>query len=203
MRCCTGLKADQARIEFREEAENDRAADVRASIAKTFESRRDLICSVMSRIVVAPQTLSVTISHAGLCSALNFAPKSGCTDKVLEVPFTLRRRGVEARLVIAGDQRASTLDRKLIATLAQAHEWMARLSSGQQVSIASLARELGLDDGEISRVLPLAFLAPDIVSAILSGRQPVELTARHLKRTKPLPLAWADQQLLLGFASAV
>jgi site-specific DNA recombinase len=158
----------------------DRAADLSASIAETFESRRDLICSVMSRIVVAPQRLSVTISHAGLCSALDFAPQPGGTDKILEVPFTLRRRGVEARLVIAGDQQASTLDRKLIETIAQAHEWMARLSSGQQVSIASLAREVGLDDGEISRVLPLAFLAPDIVSAILNGRQPVELTARHI-----------------------
>ena len=66
--------------------------------------------------------------------------------------------------------------------------------------MADIAREVGLDDGEISRILPLAFLAPDIIAAILSGRQPVELTATRLKRLKPLPLLWADQRKILGFA---
>jgi hypothetical protein len=48
--------------------------------------------------------------------------------------------------------------------------------------------------------LPLAFLAPDIVEAILQGRQPVELTALRLKRTR-LPLSWVEQRRLLGFES--
>jgi hypothetical protein len=39
------------------------------------------------------------------------------------------------------------------------------------------------------------------VEAILSGNQPVELTARHLKRLKPLPPSWPDQRRLLGFAA--
>ena len=57
---------------------------------------------------------------------------------------------------------------------------MARLVEGEQDLVASLARELGLEDGEISRVLPLAFLAPDIVEAIVEGRQPRALTVRRL-----------------------
>ena len=51
-------------------------------------------------------------------------------------------------------------------------------------------------------MLPLAFLAPDIVEAIVQGRQPVALTARYLKRLKPLPASWAEQRRLLGFESA-
>ena len=51
-----------------------------------------------------------------------------------------------------------------------------------------------------SRCLPLAFPAPDIVEAILQGRQPVELTVLRLKRIG-LPLSWVEQRRLLGFES--
>jgi site-specific DNA recombinase len=45
-------------------------------------------------------------------------------------------------------------------------------------------------------------LAPDIVSAILSGRNPLELTARRLMDDTRLPLDWNEQRRCLGFASA-
>jgi hypothetical protein len=51
----------------------------------------------------------------------------------------------------------------------------------------------------VSRILPLAFLAPDIVEAILDGRQPPELTAARLKRMRDLPLDWQQQRRYLGF----
>jgi len=43
-------------------------------------------------------------------------------------------------------------------------------------------------------------LPPDIVEAILDGRQPFELTASRLKRIRDLPISWAEQRQLLGFA---
>ncbi len=48
--------------------------------------------------------------------------------------------------------------------------------------------------------MPLAFLAPDIVEAILDGRQSVELTAESLKRLPALPTDWDAQRRLLGFS---
>ena len=50
----------------------------------------------------------------------------------------------------------------------------------------------------MSRLLLLAFLAPDIVDAIASGRHPVDLTAHRLIRTLDLPVAWPAQRQLLG-----
>ncbi len=47
--------------------------------------------------------------------------------------------------------------------------------------------------------MKLAFLAPDIVQAILEGRQPVDLTAARLMRLSNLPASWEDQRRLLGF----
>jgi site-specific DNA recombinase len=52
----------------------------------------------------------------------------------------------------------------------------------------------------IGRVLRLRFLAPDIVTAILDGRQPVELTSRTLLRIADLPLDWSGQRQALGLA---
>ena len=57
----------------------------------------------------------------------------------------------------------------------------------------------GTSQGDVSRRLPLAFLAPDIVTAILEGRQPIELTAARMIRIRDLPLSWAEQRQVLGF----
>ena len=49
----------------------------------------------------------------------------------------------------------------------------------------------GVHPEGVSRVLPLAFLSPRIVEAILTGQQPADLTARHLARSIELPIGWA------------
>ena len=49
--------------------------------------------------------------------------------------------------------------------------------------------------------MPLAFLAPDIVEAILAGTQPVDLTAETLTR-RDLPLSWSEQKSLFGYNCA-
>jgi hypothetical protein len=46
----------------------------------------------------------------------------------------------------------------------------------------------------------LTFLAPDIVAAILAGKQPAGLTANKLMADTRLPLDWRDQRTALGFA---
>ncbi len=48
-----------------------------------------------------------------------------------------------------------------------------------------------------SRVFACAFLAPDIVEAILEGRQPLTLKFEHLY--KNIPLSWAEQREQFGF----
>jgi hypothetical protein len=65
-------------------------------------------------------------------------------------------------------------------------------------SIADLANELRVHRADISRILPLAFLSPAITEAILTGRQPADLTARTLSRLIDVAPAWADQATALG-----
>ncbi len=119
----------------------------------------------------------------------------------LEIPVRFRRRGVEMKLVMTGERASTTNpDARLIATLARAYRWSEELRTGVASSVGDLVSRHGVDQGEVSRCLPLAFLAPDIVEAILQGRQPGELTAARLKRIR-LPLSWVEQRRLLGFNS--
>jgi site-specific DNA recombinase len=60
-----------------------------------------------------------------------------------------------------------------------------------------IARRFDLSDAHVRRILRLAYLAPDIVEAIVEGRQPLSLTVKRLLRG--IPLAWPDQRATFGF----
>ena len=122
-------------------------------------------------------------------------------ELVIELPIAFRRRGVETKLIIGEAGNAVTApDPNLVGLLVRAQQWFAELRSDGELSVNTLAKRHRVDSGDVSRVLPLAFLAPDIVEAILDGRQPPELTAARLKRIKEMPLSWTRQREILGFA---
>jgi hypothetical protein len=46
----------------------------------------------------------------------------------------------------------------------------------------------------------ISSLAPDIITAILNGKNPPQLAAKKLMRLTPqIPVDWAEQRKLLGF----
>ena len=92
-------------------------------------------------------------------------------------------------------------DESLIALLAKAHRWLAQLATGEFGSAREISHRDGIDASEVSRIIQLAFLAPDIVGAVLAGRQPIELTPRRLMRIGELPLEWHRQRRLFGFSA--
>ena len=115
-------------------------------------------------------------------------------------PYQLRRWGIETKLVIGG-QAVGEQDQSLIEVIAKARSWYHGLKSGTYLSIKDLAEKENLDRGDVSRILPLAFLAPTIIQDVLKGQQPAELTLDSLQRSTPnLPIAWAAQRAYLGFA---
>ena len=71
--------------------------------------------------------------------------------------------------------------------------------SGRARSLGQIAEKEGVSDRYVSHLMPLAFLAPDTVEAILAGKQPVDLTAETLTKHTELPLTWSDQEALFGF----
>ncbi len=75
-----------------------------------------------------------------------------------------------------------------------------QLISGEVASITGIARRNDTSRSRASSILPLAFLAPDIVEAILYGRQPPEVNLELLTGTGGIPLSWVEQRRLYGIS---
>jgi len=99
------------------------------------------------------------------------------------------------KLVIGGGGgiAGAAPDPVLVRTIAQAHDWAERLRSGKVNSIRDIAKSEGVTESYVVRVLRLGFLAPEIVEAIVEGRQPVDLTADRLVLREEISLVWKEQ----------
>jgi site-specific DNA recombinase len=118
----------------------------------------------------------------------------------LEVKAQLRRHGGEMHLVVPPDSpghEAPAPVPSLLKAVARGHQWHEWILNGEVSSKRGIAKRLGLTERYVGRVLECAFLAPDIVEAILDGRQPSDLTFQKL--TCKLPLSWVEQREQLGF----
>jgi hypothetical protein len=83
-------------------------------------------------------------------------------------------------------------DETLIKALVRAHRWRRRIESGRAKSITDLAEQEGVTDAYVCRLLPLTCLAPDIVEAILDGRQPKGLRLAEMLGNGSL--GWEEQR---------
>jgi hypothetical protein len=102
------------------------------------------------------------------------------------------------KMVVAG-ARSSEPDPSLIKLFVKAYELQAKFLQDSAASIAEFARREGVSESYITRHLRLAFVAPDIVKAILAGQHPSTLTAASLIKDTRLPLEWIAQRSALGF----
>ena len=116
------------------------------------------------------------------------------------VPTRIRRRGVEMRLVLDGDggTNSARVDPALVKAVVRARRWFKQIESGEAKSFNEIAKAENVTDRYVGRLMPLAFLAPDIVAQILVGTQPVDLTAEALIKRTDLPATWAEQRERLG-----
>jgi hypothetical protein len=91
-----------------------------------------------------------------------------------------------------------TRDETLIRALVRAHRWRRRIESARAKSITDLAEQEGVTDAYVCRLLPLTCLAPDIVEAILDGRQPKGLRVAEMPGNGPV--GWDEQRDAWGFS---
>ena len=110
----------------------------------------------------------------------------------LHVPFRLLKRGGRKEMLIPeGAAQPRRTDSTLVKALARAFRWKRMLESGEFTTIAELAAREAIPSTYMARVLRLTLLAPDIVEAILDGRQEPEVTLARV--LEPLPMEWAQQ----------
>ena len=91
------------------------------------------------------------------------------------------------------------IDANLLRLIVRARILAQRFEDNPAATIEDIAAGEGFGATYAGRLLRLTSLAPDIVTAILDGRQPPELTANVLMADTRLPLEWAAQRAFLGF----
>ena len=114
----------------------------------------------------------------------------------IHIPMRLQCRGGR-KLIMRPEGAAMPTpkprrDETLVKALVRAQRWRRRIESGQAKSITDLAEQEGVTDAYICRLLPLTCLAPDIVEALLDGRQPKGLRLAEMLGNGPL--AWEEQR---------
>ena len=157
-------------------------------------------------MVVHAETIELYVSRSELRDVL---VKDGSTSHshvlgddliVLETKAKLKRCGGEVRLVLPPNANGEVPGHavpSLLKAIARAHDWRERLMDGRAQDLRSIAQQTGFNQRYVSRILQCAFLAPDIVEAILDGRQPHNLAVQKLWRK--LPTNWHEQRKRLGF----
>lgn len=115
----------------------------------------------------------------------------------LHVPFRVVKRGGRKEMQLPdGAAQPRRTDNTLLKALARAFRWKRMLETGEFATIAELAEREGIAPSYMTRVLRLTLLAPDIVEAILDGKQGPEVTLASV--LQPLAVEWAAQPRHFG-----
>jgi site-specific DNA recombinase len=132
----------------------------------------------------------------------NGQPEANRPVTVLSIPARLKRTGKEMRIIVDDGSEPTTPNTGLVRLLVRANVIRDKLLSDRSLTFEEIAKIEGVVPSYATRLFRLTLLAPDIVSAILSGRHPPELTARRLMDNTRLPFDWREQRRSLGFDSA-
>jgi hypothetical protein len=117
----------------------------------------------------------------------------------VRVPISIRRRGGR-KLVLAPDGAEVTgaavtrhVDNAVVKAVARAFRWREMLESGEYSTIREIADKEKINETYVGRVLRLTLLTPELVEAILNGRQPVGLQLGSVMER--FPVAWDEQRV--------
>jgi site-specific DNA recombinase len=171
-----------------------------------------LLNSFVSRVVIQENQIEVAILKNGLRRLLeqgeriNADPLAGIQESTdandiicLTIEAKRKRYGGEVHLVVPPNSPVSIRHPRpaLIKAVVRGHAWHRSVLDGEVIDMRSLARRAGLAPRYVRNVFACGFLAPDIVEAILEGRQPLSLKIDILY--KDIPLNWTEQRRKFGF----
>jgi hypothetical protein len=118
------------------------------------------------------------------------------TEQTVTVPFAIRKRGGRKIVIMTDGTTAAPVtrarvDSALLKALARGFRWRKLLETGDFATIEEIAEAENINPSYVSRVLRMTLLAPEIVEAILAGRQPEGLTMA--RAMQPFSLDWRRQ----------
>jgi site-specific DNA recombinase len=180
-----------------------RAARAAAALVGSPGERANLVRELVEKVMVDENTLIIKVRRGALLgghfpSYASHQPSDSAIELTAAIAF--KRRGAEIKLVLPGlaqQKHSSRCDPALIKAIARGRAWFEDLAMGRVRSLQDMAKRDGISRRYIRRLVGLAFLSPELVEAILQGRQSAELTATRLTELD-LPLDWSEQHRLLA-----
>ena len=172
---------------------------------------RSILMALVRRIDIKTEHIEIEVTYEGLLalrqtesldsSTAAPASRNHAGDIVrLTIEARLQRVGREMKLVVHDAEHRAEADPGLLRIIARAHDFQERLIQNPDLTVPAIASQERLTIGYLSRLLRLPSLAPDIVTAIINGQHPPQLSAKRLMRLAlKLPTDWAEQRKLLGF----
>ncbi len=119
----------------------------------------------------------------------------------LTIPAHLKRCGIETKLIVPGGEKILDAHTSSVGAIqkavGKALVWNQALISGSISSMSALAKENQVSQRHVSKIIRLAYLAPDIMEAIFRGHIPHKLSMARLKEN--IPLDWEEQRKEFGF----
>ena len=112
----------------------------------------------------------------------------------VHIPLTMRNRGGRPRILPPKEIEVAMergQDARLLRAIGRAWGWRRRLERGDVTTIADLAREEGISDRYVSRVIRLAWLSPSVLERLVLRREPTVLSIFDLCGVAELP--WVEQ----------
>ena len=193
----TGMPSEQVRKML------GRAGRLAAALRGSPAERAKIVRELVEQVIVDDKRIIIKVWRGALLGgdvpsdALD-QPSASTIELTTAVDY--RHRGVGTKLLLPGlGQQSQELrcDPALIKAIARGRAWFEELATGRARSLQDLANRDGITRRYIRRLVDVAFLSPELVEAILQGRQPVKLTATRLTELD-LPLDWTEQHKLLA-----
>lgn len=187
----------------------ERGRKLAKDIGQAPESDRLLFLSLLSRVEVGNTSVNADVSQASLAALLESnhteLPRDSTIGSsgphlTLKIPVQLARVGEQMKLLVENGDDNREPDMALLRVLTRAYDIQQRLCDDPTLMVRELAGQEHITSNYLYVVLRLRWLAPDIVTAIVNGRQPRQLSTKRLMRlAAKLPTDWAAQRTLLGF----
>ena len=175
------------------------------------DETRSMLMALVSRVDIRPYHVEINVRRRRFIELLHGQsinsskapgkPEDESDDILtLTVKARLQRVGREMRMLVENADNQTLADPGLLRIVARAHDIQARLMQNTDLTVDVIAHQERVSASYVYRLLRLPSLAPDIITAIINGKNPPQLTAKRLMRLTPqIPVDWTEQRKLLGF----
>ncbi|WBX86318.1 recombinase family protein [Sphingosinicella microcystinivorans] len=164
-------------------------------IVADLRSRTPCLAALVAKVQIHAETIDIHLGLAALARLLHIDLSVDASPMLkLNCSADIRRTGHTVRLIHRDPvRRMAEPDPTLLRLIIQARRWWGALSDGT-LRVDALAKRERVSASYVTRVVRLAFLAPDIVTTILDGKQDPHLEGQILLATGGVPPHWAEQR---------